>query len=286
MLDRKLNIARPGGELDIDYDISKFPDGQQGLVIKNGVYDPNECHEIISRLNSFSDLELILCATAALKAEGVKEIKLTAPYFLGARSDRKFGIGDYHYLKDVLCPIINAQKYSSVKVLDPHSDVLEACINNISIIPNTEFVKWALDDLKYSKHPTEFTLIAPDAGAYKKVDSLARLLKHPTDIITAHKHRDLETGHITKTTVNGLGEQKRDGKFIIIDDICDGGRTFIGIAEAIKEQVKNPEIYLIVTHGIFSAGYNKLMNYFDKIYTTNSYQDFSNAGLIKSFQTI
>ena len=86
--------------------------------------------------------------------------------------------------------------------------------------------------------------------------------------------------------MNGLGEQKRDGKFIIIDDICDGGRTFIGIAEAIKEQVQNPEIYLLVTHGIFSAGYNQLMNYFDKIYTTNSYHDFPNAGLIKSFQTI
>jgi ribose-phosphate pyrophosphokinase len=284
MMRRRLNLVRPDGDFDIQYKVSRFPDGQQGITIEE-VYDPKEQHEIISRLNSFSDLELILCATAALKAEGVEEIMLTVPYFLGARSDRKFGRGGYHYLKDVICPIINAQGYKSVAVLDPHSDVLEACIDRLVPNSNLAFVKWALEDLGYEKKPLDFTLVAPDAGAYKKVDSIARELKHPAEIVTAHKRRDLETGQILSTTVEGIDEAQQ--KFIIIDDICDGGRTFLGIAEAIKSKVADAEIYLIVTHGIFSAGYSQLMNKFDGIYTTNSYQDFSEEfSFVKSLKVI
>ena len=281
---RRLNLVRPDGDFDIQYKVSRFPDGQQGITIQE-VYDPKEPHEIISRLNNFGDLELILCATAALKAEGVREIMLTVPYFLGARSDRKFGQGSYHYLKDVICPIINAQGYRSVAVLDPHSDVLEACIDRLVPNSNLAFVKWALEDLGYAKKPLDFTLVAPDAGAYKKVDSIARELKHPTEIVTAHKRRDLQTGQILNTTVEGIDEAQQ--KFVIIDDICDGGRTFLGIAEAIKSKVANAKIYLLVTHGIFSAGYSQLMNHFDGIYTTNSYADISEEfTFVKSLKII
>ena len=285
MITRRLNLVRPDGDFDLRYKISQFPDGQQGLTIEE-VYDPAECHEIVSRLNSFKDLELILCATAALKAEGVTDIRLTVPYFLGARSDRKFGRGGYHYLKDVICPIINAQGYRSVAVLDPHSDVLEACIDRLAPNSNIKFVEWALADLGYEKNPEDFIIVAPDAGAYKKVDAVARELKHGHPILTAHKHRDLETGQITSTTVEGI-DHDIEKKFIIIDDICDGGRTFLGIAEAIKAKVAEPEIYLLVTHGIFSAGYSQLMNRFDGIYTTNSYQDFSEEfTFVKSLKVI
>jgi ribose-phosphate pyrophosphokinase len=284
MMRRRLNLVRPDGSFDIKYKVSRFPDGQQGITIQE-VYDPKEQHEIIGRLNSFSDLELILCATAALRAEGVEEILLTVPYFLGARSDRKFGQGGYHYLKDVICPIINAQGYRSVAVLDPHSDVLEACIDRLVPNSNLAFVKWALEDLGYEKKPLDFTMVAPDAGAYKKVDSIARELKHPAEIVTAHKRRDLETGQILSTTVEGIDGAQQ--KFVIIDDICDGGRTFLGIAEAIKSKVADAEIYLLVTHGIFSAGYSQLMNRFDGIYTTNSYRDFNEEfSFVKSLKVI
>jgi ribose-phosphate pyrophosphokinase len=60
---------------------------------------------------------------------------------------------------------------------------------------------------------------------------------------------------------------------VIVDDICDGGRTFTEIAKAIRTQVPNARIYLVVTHGIFSAGFEELEKYFERIYTTNSYKD-------------
>jgi len=60
---------------------------------------------------------------------------------------------------------------------------------------------------------------------------------------------------------------------VIIDDICDGGRTFVELAKVIKENQSDAKIYLIVTHGIFSAGFNDLNKFFEKIFTTNSISD-------------
>jgi ribose-phosphate pyrophosphokinase len=62
-------------------------------------------------------------------------------------------------------------------------------------------------------------------------------------------------------------------EIVIIDDICDGGRTFIEIAKILKEEKKDIKISLIVTHGIFSAGLKELYEYFDMIVTTNSVID-------------
>jgi phosphoribosylpyrophosphate synthetase len=56
----------------------------------------------------------------ALRNLGVRKINLYVPYFLGARSDRKFTEGGINYLKDVICPIINSQKFKSVTILDAH----------------------------------------------------------------------------------------------------------------------------------------------------------------------
>jgi ribose-phosphate pyrophosphokinase len=60
---------------------------------------------------------------------------------------------------------------------------------------------------------------------------------------------------------------------VIIDDICDGGRTFVELAKAIKDGRPTAKVYLVVTHGIFSAGFYELNELFEGIYCTNSYED-------------
>ena len=59
---------------------------------------------------------------------------------------------------------------------------------------------------------------------------------------------------------------------VIVDDICDGRRTFIGIAQELKKKNAG-DIYLCVTHGIFSYGFDELKKYFKKIYCTDSFKD-------------
>lgn len=114
----------------IQYKVSKFPDGQQTVDITQPHFILSTQVQIRSRMNDFKDLELILCATQALKNLGVSDIELYVPYFIGGRSDRLFVYGGVNYLKQVIAPIINSQGYSKVIVFDPHSDVLEALIIN------------------------------------------------------------------------------------------------------------------------------------------------------------
>lgn len=259
----------------IMYEISHFPDGQQQVKVLN---IRRKSAIIKSRLNSFLDLELIACATASLRASGVKKIHLHVPYFLGARSDRKFEEGSNNYLKDIICPIINSLKFESIIVIDPHSDVLEACLNNFNRLENRELIDFAMNDLSavfkdFRSFLSSIILVSPDAGAIKKISKVSDQLGYIGDIITCSKNRNT-SGELSKTTVP-LRERHRGKSFVIVDDICDGGATFLNIAKTIRldKSFDDSKIYLIVTHGIFSKGFKELNKYFDGIYCTNSFSD-------------
>jgi len=260
---------------DIKYKISRFPDGQQSITLDMVDADlPNKITvSITSRFNSFKDLEIIIAANQALREFSyVENVKLNVPYFLGARSDRKFEAGTSNYLKTVVCPIINAQNFSRVTVLDPHSDVLEACLNNYHKHNNHRLVKDALTKIDNKDGAQDrICLVSPYAGAYKKIFDVAKEFKID-NIVTASKVRDIKTGKILRTEIPTL-DQHADLKYVIIDDICDGGRTFIELAKAIKGSRPSAKVYLVVTHGIFSAGFVELNKLFSGIYCTNSYRD-------------
>jgi ribose-phosphate pyrophosphokinase len=256
---------------DINFKISKFPDGQQTIDIETGKAFIKGHHvKISARIKTFRDLELIIAANQALREMEVGGVSLYVPYFLGARSDRKFRDGGVNYLKHVICPIINSQKFDCVIVLDPHSDVLEACLNNYEKIDNHLIVKYALTDIDNKDGAQDrIVLVSPDAGAYKKIFDVAQKFGIE-QIITATKVRDIKTGKILHTEVPTL-DQHKDLKYVIVDDICDGGRTFIELAKAIKGSRATAKVYLIVTHGIFSNGLYELSKDIEKIYCSNSY---------------
>ena len=279
-----LNLVNPDDVLSCKYEISKFPDGQQSVKIVEHQYntflslrDRTNSITIKSRLNTFQDLELIICANQALKEIGVKSVKLFIPYCIGGRSDRKFQEGGINYIKTVIAPILNSQNFDEVRIMDPHSDVLEACINNFIKIDNNHLVKFALDNIvKDGGTQDNICLVSPDAGAHKKIFDVATWFGIK-EIITASKVRDISTGKILRTEVPSIEKYDDGMRYVIVDDICDGGRTFIELAKVIKEQKPNSKIYLVVTHGIFSAGFGELNNYFERIYTTNSIKEHDNS---------
>ena len=259
---------------EIKYKISKFPDGQQTIDLDKSHTFGSLVDKIIvikSRLNDFKNLELIICANQALLNNGANRIHLYTPYFIGARSARKFQDGGINYLKQVICPIINSQNFSSVTVMDPHSDVLEACLSNYNKINNFDLVDDALSYLIKDGEEDKVVLVSPDAGAYKKVYDVAKKF-NIEKIITATKVRDLKTGNIIRTEVPTL-DQHNDLMYLIVDDICDGGRTFVELAKAIKDSRPTAKVYLVVTHGIFSNYYKDLRPVIEQIFTTNSVKD-------------
>lgn len=260
----------------VKWKVSNFPDGQRNIV-----FDMDSVIRIPTliktRLNNWADLEILTCAVASLRGAGVDCIHAYIPYFLGSRSDRKFEKGGNNYLKDVICPVINSLKFSKVTVLDPHSDVLEACLNNFEKQSNEDFVKWSLSeiyDYDSDEGNSRMIMVSPDGGALKKIYSIAEAIEFEGDIITCSKSRDIK-GKLTKIEVPMVASFKDFQKdLIIIDDICDGGNTFVNICKAAVNQGFNGKKYLIVTHGIFSKGFEELRKYFDGIYTTDSYSQY------------
>lgn len=268
-----LNLINKEDKAGIKYTLSQFPDGQQQITLELD-YHTDDKVVIISRLNNFLDLEKIICANQSLLESGFTQISLNVPYFLGSRSDRKFTKWSNNYLKTIICPIINSQNFENVQVLDPHSDVLEACLNNYSKKSNLDLVKFALTKIDNKNDAQDrIVLVSPDGGALKKIYDVAETFKIP-NIVTAMKHRDVLSGKITHTEVP-LSETRyyKDCDFVIVDDICDGGRTFTELSKAIKAKVPNARIHLIVTHGIFSQGITPLAEHFESIFCTNSYKD-------------
>lgn len=217
---------------------------------------------IVARLRNSDDVMALLVATDALRRTYPNaRLVLKMPYIPYARQDRVCNEGEALGIR-VFSDLINAQNYSEVVVYDPHSDVAPALIDRCRIVSvSTIFDQSGLTGRLAQEG---IPLVAPDAGATKKVSALARLCG--VRFVRADKLRDPKTGDITGTEVYG---NVQGSKVMIVDDICDGGRTFIELAKVLRERGAKT-ISLYVTHGIFSKGVGCVLEHVDYIYTTDS----------------
>ena len=55
---------------------------------------------------------------------------------------------------------------------------------------------------------------------------------------------------------------------VILDDICDGGGTFIALAQVLRERTRQP-LYLYVTHGLFTKGLAPLQACYDGVFAAH-----------------
>lgn len=251
--------------------VSIYPDGQVNVAIDEVTEGTK--WRIVSRFSSYTDLFTILAVNQVLRSKNVTSVELYVPYIMAARSDRAFKPNQSFDLK-IVADIINSAGFDKVEMLDPHSDVLPALINKSKPITAFDgFISWL-------PNPTCFwedkTLVSPDAGAYKKVAKLAEQLNLP--LIPGMKIR-LQNGF---PETQFFGDVK--GKdVVIVDDICDGGRTFVELGAKIRA-LGAKSITLIVTHGIFSNGLT--LDNIDKIYTSNSYREFDLTGISDRFHVV
>ena len=122
-------------------------------------------------------------------------------------------------------------------------------------------------------------IIVPDAGAEKKLQKVSQLFDIP--LIQASKIRDTKTGNIIRTEVYADWQELGNCKVLIIDDICDGGRTFLELAKVLKEKDVE-EIELFITHGIFANGLDAMnVAGISKFYTLNNIFNLKDSRLIE-----
>lgn len=207
------------------------------------------------------------------------KIHVIYPYFPYARQDRVIQTNEPFSLR-IFCKFLNSLSLASVTIVDPHSDVVSALVHDVRIIPQYEVAKEAIPRSFFATHSHESfnsVFVSPDAGAYKKV---AALMPDDNRIAVGVKERD-SSGNIIKTKV--YSPLDLTGKTcIMVDDICDGGRTFIELTKALKDQGAS-KVYLYVTHGIFSKGLLPLKDAgIEHVYTTDSFtQEVDNFLTVK-----
>ena len=205
-------------------------------------------------------LDLVLLVSA-IKSAGLKLGSLSMPYIPFSRQDRVATPGDAFSLK-AFAQLINSLGFKDVYVVDPHSDVATALFDNVYVTSQAEVFHEVVSD-----YADGLWLVSPDAGASKKIGQLAKVLPRGkvAEIMECSKVRDPQTGALSKFSVPMAPEHSL--QFVIVDDICDGGGTFIEIARRLRDDSKASHITLCVTHGFFTKGIEVFDGLIDEIYT-------------------
>lgn len=249
-----------------------FPAGEAHLKVepKRSV-EPTEIAVIQPSADSIhDDLFKLAMWSDYLYSKGNVNKVLVIPYFPGARADRvspgveePFGLGVY-------TEFIGRLMLDQIIIFDPHSEITETIlieegIENVTVVSS--------DELFEQPHVKQHMLwnysgiIAPDKGAVDRATAVADVLDLPVYI--AVKERDPATGKLTGFSID-LPQEDDEAFYLIVDDICDRGGTFLGLLAATG--LEYGRVDLFVSHGVFSSdAVDVLGGKFEMIYTTNSY---------------
>lgn len=185
---------------------------------------------------------------------------LILPYFPGARMDRGNPFGLWVYTD-----FIHSLHLDVISVFDPHSQTTAELLNSQKGLDT----RYTYPDELFQEQTTligHYTgVIAPDEGATLRAEGVAKVLGVPT--YQAVKKRDFASGKLSGFDCEPLPE---GGRYLLVDDICDGGGTFLGLAKHLGLPPEQLDLY--VSHGVFSGlSEDNLPLSFGKILTTNSY---------------
>jgi len=250
----KFNIPEDRGTL---YEVIKYPAGETQVRLTSvGIISCSEKVEYVISANPIPDLIELAQLKSALDGLGGWHYRILELMYLPyARADRRFVQGDSHGL-EMFGKLINAMEFDVVYTFDVHSVAAHVLVKNlINLDPILHYDQITPVIKKLGKN--NLALVVPDKGAQRRYD----LLKFDLPLFVGEKTRDAGTGKLSGFQIDY--NIKNYKKALIVDDICDGGGTFIGLAEEIHRLNPEIELSLYVSHGIFSQGFRKLNTQFD-----------------------
>jgi ribose-phosphate pyrophosphokinase len=257
MSTRFLAQVPQGWHVDSQVEAFQFPGGERHLRVPENLTEKTT-GAVLYGADPADIIDLGMWADMA-RQRGERTVAYI-PYFPAARADRGIPFG-----AKVYADIINSFKLDEVVIFDPHSPVITELVHNVRVVDSTRAVRRAVAGRARSAADNGYVgVIAPDKGAVARAEHVAAALHLP--VFKATKHRVEATGKLSDFRVEEL---PAEGRLLVVDDICDGGGTFCGLAEAAG--VERERMSLWVSHGIFSGKANQLRNYFSTIYTTDSH---------------
>lgn len=258
--------------IDVPLVTTRFSDGAFGIKLGEG-RRPIDIAKATIDVRLSKDLHLndmIMCVAQLVDIVRFINprvfVEVILPYIPYARQDRRMVKGDAFGLR-IWADFLNSLNIDRVISFDAHSEVTGGVIRNLVNFTQDQIL--STSPLNHDLITQGYTLVSPDAGAEKKIHDVAKKLK-PQLVVTMSKERDVTNGNIIGIRLNGDKSAVEGKRCLIVDDLCDGGGTFIAAAAELKAYGA-ASVDLWVTHGLFSKGVDNLLdNGIDKIYTTDS----------------
>lgn len=260
-----LNLIRPE-KSEVKYEIIQFPDGEPHITLYD--IDRKDNLNIVCRICNPTDLFILMQVGDILNRQGVS-FNLDIIYLMGMRMDRVMSY-DEPYSLSIVSYVINSMFPQSVHVLEPHSNKVENLINRCWGNVQTPLLNFA-----------EYLRVYPDKGAVQRYGGCTS-----TEIF-CNKVRDAKTGKLSGFRIENPEVLKESNKpLAVIDDLCDGGGTFAGVAKELRKAAPNRKLCIHVTHMVNPKGITTLSENYDEVSFTNSYKDWDNEALPSNVRVI
>lgn len=249
-------------------DFFAYPDATWDMKHKEEYWTGQQIAVIRGQVNPNDFIKLQLWARVVKDQGGTTTAII--PQLPAAQGDRGVTTPGSIYAE-----MINAAKLGKLIATDVHSPAAAGFYDNLIEVPST-----VVADLLPQDHYD--AVIAPDKGAQIRAHAFADELF--CDVLYAEKSRDFDSGKLTGFVTPE--DYDYNGKYLLVDDICVGGGTFMGLADKMSEQGFDGELDLYVTHGVFSNGTQELEKYFNNIYTTDSRTSVYRTDRVKTLKIV
>ena len=260
-----------------------FPDGSLCLLdLDNSLLYPNQNYEIVWLYEGDYEIFMLICIVKHLRSKMYNNVSfnLTMPYVVNSRLDRTHSDNEVFTLK-YFAEIINDLKFNKVLIVDPHSIVSEALIDNVCVFRPHNIIDDAINKMRsLNEFKRELVIYFPDDGAYKRYKDMPCFKNF--NCIYGKKERDWETGKILGIEIydkNGskLTNELENCDVLMVDDIISYGGTLAYSADKLKEMGAT-HISAYATHvenSVLDEEKGTLLkrykdNIIDTVYTTNS----------------
>lgn len=237
-----------------NYKVITFPDGEVHLELSE--LNRKEPVNVRCRITNATDLFIFMQLADILKRQCIEVKTLEILYLMGMRCDRLFDI-NRPFTLGIVANVINSMGAERVVVFEPHSERAISMINNaVAGDVSSELAADLFD------RDDKLLFVAPDKGALKRYN-------HAFAVICS-KVRDEATGKLLGFKSEEVIPVK-DRDLLMIDDLCDGGGTFVGLAPEVRK-FEPKSLSLLVTHAVQWDGIVRVSEVYDHVYITNTYK--------------